>query len=58
MARIPFITPNDVPANERPAFDSFIQKRGSMPGSGNVMLARIVPRMNRRIVMALPSPRF
>lgn len=34
MARIPFVTPNDVPADERPAFDRFVQNRGSVPNVG------------------------
>jgi len=48
MARIPFVTPNDVPANERPAFDSFVQKRGRTPDSGPYALLLHMPELAQR----------
>jgi 4-carboxymuconolactone decarboxylase len=49
MARIPFITPNDVPADERPAFDSFVQKRGGMPGNGPYALLLHMPELAQKV---------
>ena len=48
MARIPFVTPNDVPANERPAFDNFVKARGSVPAAGPYALLLHMPELAQR----------
>jgi 4-carboxymuconolactone decarboxylase len=45
MARIPFVTPADVPANEKAAYDAFVQKRGSVPGAGPYALLLHMPEL-------------
>ena len=49
MARIPFVTPHDVPANERPAFDRFVQQRGSIPGAGPYALLLHMPELAQKL---------
>jgi 4-carboxymuconolactone decarboxylase len=49
MARIPFVTPKDVPERERPAYDAFVQKRGSVPASGPYALLLHMPELAQRL---------
>ena len=49
MARIPFVTPDDVPANEKAAYDAFVQKRGRRPDSGPYALLLHMPELAQRL---------
>ena len=49
MARIPFITPDDVPESERAAYDAFGQKRGSRPNAGPYALLLHMPELAQRL---------
>lgn len=49
MARIPFVTPNDVLDSERPAFDRFVQDRGSIPSVGPYSLLLHMPEVAQRL---------
>ena len=49
MARIPFVTSNDIPDNERPAFDRFVQNRGSIPNAGPYALLLHMPELAQRV---------
>ncbi len=49
MARIPFVTPNDVPANERSAFDRFVQIRAGVPAAGPYALLLRMPEVAQRV---------
>ena len=49
MARIPFVTPNDVPDNERPAFERFVRQRGSIPSAGPYALLLHMPELAQKI---------
>ena len=49
MARIPFITPEDVPESERAAYDAFVQKRGSRPNVGPYALLLHMPELAQRL---------
>ena len=48
MARIPFVTPADVPAGERAAYDAFVKQRGKQPDSGPYALLLHMPELARR----------
>ena len=49
MARIPFVTPDDVPESERAAYDAFVQKRGSRPNAGPYALLLHMPELAQRL---------
>ena len=49
MARIPFVTRNDVPENERAAYDAFLQNRGGQLNSGPYALLLHVPELAQRM---------
>jgi 4-carboxymuconolactone decarboxylase len=49
MARIPFATPGDIAANERPEYEAFVQERGSAPDSGPYALLLHMPRVARKM---------
>lgn len=49
MARIPFVTPNAVSTNERPAFDRFVESRGSVPAAGPYALLLHMPELAQRM---------
>ena len=49
MARIPFVTPADVPESERAAYDAFVQKRGSQPNAGPYALLLHMPELAQRL---------
>ena len=49
MARIPFVTPNDVGDSERPAFDRFVKDRGSVPNAGPYSLLLHMPEVAQRV---------
>ena len=49
MARIPFVTEQDVPKNERAAYDDFLQKRGSRPNAGPYALLLHMPELAQRL---------
>jgi 4-carboxymuconolactone decarboxylase len=49
MARIPFVTPKDVPESERAAYDAFAQKRGSVPAVGPYALLLHMPELAQRL---------
>lgn len=49
MARIPFITPDDVLESERAAYDAFVQKRGSRPNVGPYALLLHMPELAQRL---------
>ena len=49
MARIPFVTANDISESERSAFDAFIQKRGSLPDAGPYALLLHMPELAQRL---------
>ena len=49
MARIPFITEQDVPKNERAAYDGFLQKRGTRPNAGPYALLLHMPELAQRL---------
>src|SRR5262245_43578852 len=45
MARIPFVTANEVPANERAAYDAFVQQRNGQPQAGPYALMLHMPEL-------------
>jgi len=49
MARIPFVTRDDVRENERAAYDAFVQKRGSVPKAGPYALLLHMPELAQRL---------
>jgi len=49
MARIPFVTPDDVHKSERAAYDAFVQKRGSVPNAGPYALLMHMPELAQRL---------
>ena len=49
MARIPFVTPGDVPASERPAYDAFLQARGGRVNAGPYALLLHMPELAQRL---------
>lgn len=49
MARIPFITPDDVLESERAAYDAFVQKRGSQPNAGPYALLLHMPELAQKL---------
>ena len=49
MARIPFITRDDVLESERAAYDEFVQKRGSRPNAGPYALLLHMPELAQRL---------
>src|SRR5262245_49789670 len=49
MARIAFVTPADVPASERPAYDAFLQARGGRMNSGPYSLLLHMPELAQRV---------
>ncbi len=49
MARIPFVTANDIAANERPAFDHFVQVRGGVSDTGPYALLLHMPEVAQRV---------
>ncbi len=49
MARIPFVTTNDISAPERPAFDHFVQVRGGIPDTGPYALLLHLPEVAQRV---------
>ena len=49
MARIPFVTRDDVPESERAAYDDFAQKRGSVPNAGPYALLLHMPEVAQRL---------
>ena len=49
MARIPFVTPQDIVANEKPAFDRFVGDRGSIPAAGPYALLLHMPEVAQRL---------
>jgi 4-carboxymuconolactone decarboxylase len=49
MARIPFVTANDIPVQERPAFDQFVQVRGGIPDTGPYALLLHMPEVAQRV---------
>ena len=49
MARIPFVTPKDVPGKERAAYDAFVQKRGGQPQAGPYALLLHMPELAQRL---------
>src|SRR5262245_52032840 len=48
MARIPFVTDNDVPAAERSAYDAFVRRRGGQPKAGPYALLLHMPELAER----------
>ena len=49
MARIPFVTPNDIPESERPAFDRFVESRSGVPAAGPYALLLHMPEIAQRV---------
>ena len=49
MARIPFVTPADVPANERAAYDAFVKVRGNHPRVGPYALLFHMPELAQKL---------
>jgi 4-carboxymuconolactone decarboxylase len=49
MARIPFVTPADVPAAERAAYDAFVKTRGSHPNVGPYALLFHMPELAQKL---------
>jgi 4-carboxymuconolactone decarboxylase len=49
MARIPFITADDVLEGERAAYDAFVQTRGSRPNAGPYALLLHMPELAQRL---------
>ena len=48
MARIPFVTEQDVPQGERSAYDAFVRKRGGQPQAGPYALLLHMPELAQR----------
>ena len=49
MARIPFVTPGDTAAAERPAYDAFLQARGGRLNAGPYALLLHMPELAQRL---------
>lgn len=49
MARIPLVTPHDISAAEKPAFDRFVKDRGSFPSTGPYALIGHMPEVAERV---------
>ena len=49
MARIPFVTREDVLESERAAYDAFVQKRGRQPDAGPYALLLHMPELAQRL---------
>ena len=49
MARIPFVTRNDVVESERAAFDAFVRERGGVPAAGPYALLLHMPEVAQRL---------
>src|SRR5689334_3332542 len=49
MARIPFVTAADISAGEKPVFDQFVKKRGSVPANGPYALMLHMPEVAQRV---------
>jgi 4-carboxymuconolactone decarboxylase len=49
LARIPFVTPEDVPDSERPAYDAFLQRRGDRLNAGPYALLLHMPELAQRL---------
>ena len=49
MARIPFVTAHDISDGEKPAFDKFVQSRGSLPKAGPYALLLHMPELAQRL---------
>ena len=49
MARIPFITPADVPTGEKAAYEAFVHKRGTHPHAGPYALLFYMPELAQRL---------
>ena len=49
MARIPFVTAADISAGEKPVFDEFVKKRGSVPANGPYALMLHMPEVAQRV---------
>ena len=49
MARIPFVTRDDVRESERAAYDAFVQKRGGVPNAGPYALLLHVPELAQKL---------
>lgn len=49
MARIPFVTRDDIRENERAPYDAFVQKRGSAPNAGPYALLLHMPELAQRL---------
>jgi 4-carboxymuconolactone decarboxylase len=49
MARIPFVTRNDVPNSEKAAYDAFVHKRGREPDAGPYALLLHMPEVAQRL---------
>ena len=45
MARVPVVTPKDVPANEQAAYDAFVKRRGKFPDHGPYTLLLHMPEV-------------
>jgi 4-carboxymuconolactone decarboxylase len=48
MARIPLVTPRDIPESERAAYDAFVQKRGGAPNAGPYTLLLHMPEVAQK----------
>ena len=49
MARIPFVTRDDVQKNETSVYDAFVQQRGSAPNAGPYALLLHMPELAQRL---------
>ena len=49
MARIPVVTPADVPPQERHAYDAFVKRRGKFPESGPYLLLLHMPDVAQKL---------
>jgi 4-carboxymuconolactone decarboxylase len=49
MARIPLVTPNDIAAHEKAAFDQFVKDRGAFPDTGPYALIGHLPEVALRV---------
>ncbi len=49
MARIPYATPSDILANEKPAYDDFVRARGQAPASGPYALLLHMPVLANKV---------
>lgn len=49
MARIPFVTPDDIAQDEKPAFDAFVKERGEVPAQGPYALLLHMPLLAQKL---------